>query len=93
MHLTFVGNDSEDSQESKQTNEQKTIKWGKLWMLPYDRKNITEYLRRETKLTSSIALYVFDQVKFNQSWGLLATCQITRVDLILLRCQLVKKDT
>ena len=25
MHLTFVGNDSEDFQESKQTNEQK--KW------------------------------------------------------------------
>ena len=29
-------------------------------------KNITEYLRTETKLTSSIALYVFDQIKFNQ---------------------------
>ena len=38
MHLTFVGNDSEDCQESKQTNEQKTVKWGKLWILPYDRK-------------------------------------------------------
>ena len=64
---------------NKQTNEHKTVKWEKLQTLPYDRKNITEYLRKTYLLNSSIAPHVFDQMKFNQLQGFPAMCQITRV--------------
>ena len=75
---------------NKQTNEHKTVKWEKLQTLPYDRKNITEYLRKTYLLNSSIALHVFDQMKFNQLQGFPEMCQITSLGLILLICLLVK---
>ena len=86
MFLAFVGNNSECCYESKQANEQKTVKLGKL-SLPNDRRNITEYLRRETWIVLCNFLYFpfffFIQIKVNQLEGLPAMCQITSVDLIL----------
>ena len=54
-------------------------------------KNITKYWRKTYLLTSSIALHVFDQMKFNQLQGFPAMCQITSLGLILLICLLVKE--
>ena len=62
--------------------------------LLYDRRNIPEYLSRETWIVLGNILYCpscfFIQIKFNQLKRLPAMCQITSVDLILLRCQLIK---